>query len=85
MAITGSGALWSWGTGNGGVLGRSSPLHTPEPVPTIAAVRSVVSGALYASALLASGEPTHGAGAATSARRSARPLWTIPFPPGSQA
>jgi alpha-tubulin suppressor-like RCC1 family protein len=48
--------LLSWGANNGGVLGRASAADgTPQPL-ALAGVRSVVSGAWYASALLANGD-----------------------------
>ncbi len=48
--------LTSWGTNNGGVLGRASAADgSPQPV-ALADVRSVVSGAWYAAALVGNGD-----------------------------
>ena len=48
--------LLSWGSNNGGVLGRATAADgTPQPVD-LAGVRSVVSGAWYAAALVGNGD-----------------------------
>jgi alpha-tubulin suppressor-like RCC1 family protein len=52
MAIQSDKTLWTWGSNNGGVLGRSNTDTAPYPVETLHGVRSVASGAWYAVALL---------------------------------
>lgn len=52
MAIKADNVLWSWGSNNGGVLGRASSANTPQPVDSLRDVRSVAGGGWYAVALL---------------------------------
>ena len=52
MAIQSDKTLWTWGSNNGGVLGRLNTDAAPHPVDTLRGVRSVASGAWYAVALL---------------------------------
>ncbi len=56
FATKSDGALWSWGTDNGGVLGRADARSTPQALSTLSNVRSVASGAWYAVALLGNGD-----------------------------
>jgi len=48
--------LLSWGTNNGGVLGRATGVDGAPQLVDLAGVRSVVSGAWYAAALVGNGD-----------------------------